>query len=143
MIIKTTLSKKLVPMVYPVDTRLKRHNRVRSRYIFDKFLTILSGELTKLKSLLKFYNQPVVPLDQVLGPIPSQPELKLQPYELNDHVKTNGCVTYFDKTDKKLHVLQRNVLERYGNATATSKQYEISRRTTVPKGDDCSVAHHI
>lgn len=75
-------------MVYPLDTRLKRHNRVRSRYIFHKFLTILSAELTKLKSLLKFYNQPVVPLDQDLGPIPSQPELKLQPYELNDDVKT-------------------------------------------------------
>ena len=44
--------------------------------------SISSTELTKLESLIKFHDQPVVSLNPNLGPKLSQPEPQLQPYEI-------------------------------------------------------------
>ena len=67
---------------------------------------ISSTDLTKLKSLIKCNNQPGVPLGQSFGPKPPQPEPQPQPYELINRYqqvsKSNGCGTFFDKTDEKL-----------------------------------------
>ena len=70
------------------------YKRVRSKNTSDKgekrtksikrsiILSISSTALTKLKSLIKFKNQPEVQLGQNLGPKPTKPEPQLQPSEL-------------------------------------------------------------
>ena len=99
----------------------KGYKRVRSKSISDKgakktkstnrsiISPISSLELAKCKSLIKFNNQPEVPIGQCLGPKPPQPELQRQPYELIKRCKQvskyNGCGFLFDKTDEKLCIL--------------------------------------
>ena len=70
------------------------YKKVRSKNTSDKgekrtksikrsiILSISSTALTKLKSLIKFKNQPEVQLGQNLGPKPPKPEPQLQPSEL-------------------------------------------------------------
>ena len=97
----------------------KGYRRMRSKNTFDKgakktkstkrsiISSISSIDLTKLKSLIKCNNQPEVPLGQSLGPKPPQPEPEPQPYELIKRCqqvsKSNGCGTFFEKTDEKLY----------------------------------------
>ena len=70
--------------------------------------SISSTDLTKLKSLIKFNNQPEVTLGQNVWPKPPQPKQQPQPYELTKQCqqvsKCNGCGTLFDKTDEKLYI---------------------------------------
>ena len=88
---------------------------------------IFSLVLAKCKSLIKFNDQPEVPIDQSVGPKPPQPEPQLQPYELIKRCKQvskcNGCGFLFDKTDEKLYILGRNELEWY------NKQYKIGQKS--------------
>ena len=90
--------------------------------------------LAKCKSLIKFNNQPEVPIGQSLGPKPPQPEPQLQPCELIKRCKQvskcNGCGFLFDKTDEKLYILGRNELEWYGKVATTTKQYKIGQKNT-------------
>ena len=106
----------------------KGYKRVRSESISDKgakktkstnrsiISPISSLELAKCKSLIKFNNQPEVPIGQSLGPKLPQPEPQLQPYELikrcKQVTKCNGCGFLFDKTDEKLYILGRNRTEK-------------------------------
>ena len=66
---------------------------------------ISSTDLAKLKNLIKCNNQPskLGPLGQSFGTKPPQPEPQPQPYELIQRCqqvsKSNGCGTFFDKTD--------------------------------------------
>ena len=109
--------------------------------------SISSTYLTKLKSLIKCNNKPEVPLGQSFGPKPPQPEPQPQPYELIKRCqqvsKSNGCGTFFDKTDEKLYILGRN--EWYGKVTTTSKLCKIGQRNTYywPKRDAYLVVDHI
>ena len=119
---------------------------MRSKSIFDKGVKktksanrsiispISSLELAKSKSLIKFNNQPEIPIGQSLGPKPPQPEPQLQLYELIKRCKQvskcNGCGFSFDKTDEKLYNLGRNELEWYGKVATTTKQYKIGQRNT-------------
>ena len=67
-----------------------------------------STELTKLKSLTKFRNQPVVQLSWNLGPKLPQPQPELEADEIMKFSKVskcNGCRALFCKTDKKLYIL--------------------------------------
>ena len=69
----------------------KGYKKVRSKSISDKgakktkstngsiILPVFSIELAKCKNLIKFNNQPEVPMGQSLEPKPSQPEPQLQP----------------------------------------------------------------
>ena len=116
----------------------KGYKKVRSKSISDKgakktkstnrsiISPISSLELAKCKGLTKFNNQPEVPIGQSLGPKRTQPEPKLQPYELIKRCKQvskcNGCGFLFDKTDGKLYILGRNELERYGKVATTTKR---------------------
>ena len=94
-------------------------------------MPIFSLELAKCKSLIKFNNQPKVPIGQSLGPNPPQPEPQLQTYELIKQVsKCNGCRFLFDKIDKKLNILGRNELEWYEKIATTTKQYKIGQKNT-------------
>ena len=97
-------------------------------------MPISSLELAKCKSLIKFNNQPEVPIGQCLGPKPPQPELQRQPYELIKRCKQvskyNGCGFLFDKTDEKIYILGRNELEWYGKVATTTKQNKIGQRNT-------------
>ena len=90
--------------------------------------------LAKCKSLIKFSNQPKVPIGQSLGPKPPQTEPQLHPYELIKRCKQvskcNGCGFLFDKTDEKLYILGRNELEWYGKVATTTKQYKIGQKNT-------------
>ena len=124
----------------------KGYKRLRSESISDKgakktkstnrsiISPISSLELAKCKSLMKFNNQPEVPIGQSLGPKPPQPEPQLQPYELIKRCKQvskcNGCGFLFDKTDERLYTLGRNELEWYGKVATTTKQYKIGQRNT-------------
>ena len=44
--------------------------------------------------------------------------------------KCNGSRASFDKTGKKLYILEENGLEWYGKGTATNKHYKIGKRNT-------------
>ena len=105
----------------------KDYKRVQSKNISYKgakrtkstkrsiILSISSIWLTELKSLIKFNNQPEIPLAQSLGSKSREPEPQPQPYELIKRCqqvnKCDDCGTLFDKADKKLHILGRNKVE--------------------------------
>ena len=122
----------------------KGYRRMRSKNTFDKgakknkstkrsiISSISSTDLTKLKSLIKCNNQSEVPLGQSFGPKPPQPEPQSQPYELIKRCqqvsKSNGCGTFFEKTNKKLYILGRN--EWYRKVTTTTKVCKIDHSNT-------------
>ena len=113
----------------------KGYRRMRSKNTFHKaaektkstkrsiISSFCSTDLSKLKSLIKCNNQPEVPLGQSFEPKPPQLEPQRQPYELIKRYqqvsKSNGCRTFFDKTDEKLYILGRN--EWYSKVTTTTK----------------------
>ena len=117
---------------------------MRSKNTFDKgakktkstkrriISSISSTDLTKFKNLIKYNNQPKVPLGQSFGPKPPQPDPQLQPYELIKRCqqvsKCNGCDTLFDKTAGKIYISGRN--DWYGKVTNSTKQYKIGQRNT-------------
>ena len=106
----------------------KGYKRVQSKSISDKAAKkikstntsitspISSLELAKWKSLIKFNNQPEVPLSESLG-----------------------------KTDEKLYILGRNELEWYGKVEAEQYKIRQRKTTctTVPKGDAYLFIDHI
>ena len=117
------------------DKGVKKTKSANRSIISPKIISPISSlELAKCKRLIKFNNQPEVPIGQSLGPKPPQPEPQLQPYELIKRCKQiskcNGCGILFDITDGKLYILERNELEWYEKIATTTKQYKIGQRNT-------------